>query len=233
MLPYVSMHEDVIRLLNAASRGNHPLVGLGRGFRILPETLSHDEVSKLLAVLRRVIQYTFAVDDHVETRPEAQPLGALMDQRNLVQHSLMLLTPDDASDEARLEHPMHRLARLATIIYSLLVVFPLPAIAAPFHRLAQDVRAQLSDPPVHGRWAETADLILWATTMGAIAAIGSPDRAWYLMTLDRLTRQLGINTWAGMKERLRMFLWFDYTNDSDGLKLWRDIEESGLFRLQK
>lgn len=229
MLPYVSMHDDVVGLLNAASRKNHPLVGLGKGFRVLPEMLGHDEVSKLLIVLRWMIQYTFAVDDQVEERPEAPSLRALMDQRNFVQHSLMLLTPDVAGTQE--EHPMHRLARLGTVIYSLLVVFPLPAIAAPFAQLAQEVRGQLSQPSVEARWSEASDLILWVTVMGAIASIGTPDRQWYLGILDRLTRRLMINTWTSMREHLRLFLWFEYTNDSDGLKLWREIEESSLDRV--
>ncbi|KAI1609879.1 hypothetical protein EDD36DRAFT_453605 [Exophiala viscosa] len=229
MVPYVPMHDDVVGYLNAASRKTHPLVGLGKGFRVLPEMLNHEEISKLLVVLKWMIQYTFAVDDHVENRPEAQALRALMDQRNFVQHNLMQLTPD--AFEIEEEHPMSRLARLGTLIYSMLVVFPLPPVAAPFHRLAQDVMAQLALPTVQSRWSEASDLLLWVTVMGAIAAIGSPDRQWYLVTLDRLTRRLNINTWASMKERMKLFLWFEYTNDSDGLKLWREIEESSLDRV--
>jgi len=248
MLPYVPMHDDVVGLLNAASRKSHPLVGLGKGFRVLPDMLGQDEVSELLIVLRWMIQYTFAVDDHVEGRPEAQSLRCLMAQRNFVQHNLMLLCPADATTEMMEqdhdldhdhdhdhkhedEHPIHRLARLGTLIYSLLVVFPLPAIAAPFHQLSQQVRVQLSQPSIEARWNEASDLILWASVMGAIASIGTPDRNWYLTTLDRLTRRLNINAWPSIKERLKLFLWFEYTNDSDGLKLWRDIEESSLDRV--
>jgi len=141
----------------------------------------------------------------------------------------MRLTPD--ASEVQQEHPMVRLCRLGTVIYSLLVVFPVPAIAAPFHQLAQDVKAQLTQPSVQARSTEAPELILWVTVMGAVAAIGTTDRQWYLTTLDRLTRRLNINTWTSLKERLGMFLWFEYTNDSDGLKLWREIEESSPFRL--
>ena len=75
MLPYEKMHHDVVGPLNAASRKNHPLVGLGRGFRMLPELLGHELVESLLVSLKWIIQYTFAVDDHVKGRPEAQKLG--------------------------------------------------------------------------------------------------------------------------------------------------------------
>lgn len=231
MLPYEKMHGDLISQLNAASRKNHPLVGLGRGFRVLPELLGQEAVEKLLIILKWVIQYTFAVDDHVKGRPEAQKLGCLSDERNFVQHSLMCLNPLPSDPED--EQPLIRLARLGTVIYNLLVVFPLPAIAAPFHQLAHDIKAQLLDPSIPTWWREASDLILWATVMGAIAAIGSPDRQWYLTILDEFTRQLGVDSWPSMRERLGMFLWFDYTNDADGLKLWREIEESNLFRVPK
>jgi hypothetical protein len=231
MLPYFPMHDDVVGRLNTASRKTHPLVGLGKGFRVLPEMLghTHDEVSKLLVVLRWIIQYTFAVDDYVQSRPEVQALRALMDQRNFVQHNLMQLTPDAC--EPTDEDAMCRLARLGTFVYSLLVVFPLPAVAAPFFRLSSDIIVQLSLPYVQALWNEAADLILWVTVMGAIASVGTPDRAWYLATLNRLAGQLDINSWTAMKERMKLFLWFEYTNDSDGLKLWREIEESSLSRV--
>ncbi|KAJ9605320.1 hypothetical protein H2200_009977 [Cladophialophora chaetospira] len=231
MLPYAQMGADVIGPLNASSRRNHPLVGLGRGFRILPELLGHEPVEQLLMALKWIIQYTFAVDDQVKNRPEAHKLSCLSDERNFVQHSLLLLTP--LPTEELDEPPLLRLARLGTVVYSMLVVFPLPAIAAPFHRLAQDIKAQLLDPSIQAWWTEASDLILWVTAMGAIAAIGTPDRQWYRTILDELTRQLGIESWPSTRERLGMFLWYEYTNDSDGLKLWTEIEESNLFRVPK
>lgn len=190
--------------------------------------LSYEEVSKLLIVVRWIIQYTFAVDDHVKDRPEAQKPSVLLDERNFVQHNLMLLTPE--ASEPPEEHPMVRLSRLGTVIYSLLVVFPIPAVAAPFHRLSQAVRKELTQASFSVWRREAADLTLWVTVMGAIAAVGTPDRQWYLSTLDHLTRRLGIQNWPSMRERLGMFLWYEYTNDADGLKLWREIEESDMFR---
>ncbi|EXJ53870.1 hypothetical protein A1O7_09206 [Cladophialophora yegresii CBS 114405] len=231
MLPYEQMGDDVIGPLNLASRKNHPLVGLGRGFRVLPELLGHETVDHLLIVLKWIIQYTFAVDDHVKNRPEAQKLGCISDERNFVQHSLMLLTP--LPSEVEDEHPLIRLARLGTVVYSLLVVFPLPAIAAPFHQLAHDIKARLLDPAIQGWWGEASDLIMWATVMGAIAAIGYPERQWYRTILDEFTRQVGVESWPSMRDRLGMFLWYEYTNDADGLKLWTEIEESNLFRVPK
>ncbi len=71
MLPYEQMGDDVIGPLNRTSRKNHPLVGLGRGFRVLPELLGHETVEHLLIVLKWIIHYTFAVDDQVKNRPEA------------------------------------------------------------------------------------------------------------------------------------------------------------------
>lgn len=215
--------------LTAASRKDHPLVGLGRGFRVLPEMLGQAEVSKLLIVLRWIIQYTFAIDDYEQRRPEAQSAILLADERNFVQHHLMHLSP--TAHEMEGEHAMHRLCRLGTLIYGLLVVFPIPAVAAPFHQLAQDVQAQLSQASVQARWTEAPELILWVTALGAIASTGSRHREWYLTTLDRLTKRLNLGTWSAMKERLGMFLWFEDTNDEDGIKLWKEMEDSSPFRI--
>ncbi|KIW80270.1 hypothetical protein Z517_06885 [Fonsecaea pedrosoi CBS 271.37] len=231
LLSYAMMYDDVIGSLNASSRKTHPLVGLGRGFRVLPEILGHEMSEKLLVVLKWIIQYTFAVDDRVKGRPEAQHLGFIANERNFVQHSLLFLTP--LPDELQDEHPLLRLARLGTLVYNLLVVFPLPAIAAPFHRLARDIQKQLLDPSLRPWWNEASDLVLWAATMGAIAAIGSPDRRWYRTMLDDLTRHMDIANWSTMRDRLGIFLWYSYTNDSDGFRLWTEIEESNLFRLPK
>ena len=162
-------------------------------------------------------------------RPKS--LAWLSDERNFVQHNLMLLTP--LPSEVQDEHPLMRFTRLGTVIYSLLVVFPLPSVAAPFHQLAHDVRTLLLDPSIQASWADASDLILWVTVMGAIASTGGPDRPWYRTILDELTRRLEVDSWPGMRERLGMFLWYEYTNDSDGLKLWTEIEESNLFRVPK
>jgi hypothetical protein len=229
LLPFVAMHDDVIGPLTAASRKDHPLVGLGRGFRVLPEMLGHAEVAKLLVVLRWIIQYTFAIDDYEQKRPEAQTSLRLSDERNFVQHSLMLLSPTKFETEQ--EHPIHRLCRLGTLIYSLLVVYPIPAVAAPFHRLAQDVQTQLSQASVQARWTEAPELILWVTVLGAIASLGSQYREWYLTTLDRLTKRLNLSSWTAMKERLGTFLWFESTNDKDGSRLWKEMEDFSPFRM--
>ena len=231
MLPYEHLGDSVIGPLNAVSRKTHPLVGLGRGFRVLPEILGQEAVEKLLTVLKWTIQYTLAIDDQVNNRPEAQTLRFVADERNFVQHSLMLLTP--LLSEIQEEHLLIRLARLGTVVYSLLVVFPIPAIAAPFQQLALDIKTQLLDPSIQTWWNQATELILWTTVMGAIAATGHPERGWYRSILDEHIRQLGIDCWSSLKEHLGMFLWYGYNNDSDGLKLWTEIEESNLFRVPK
>jgi hypothetical protein len=229
MLPFEHMGESVIEPLNSVSRKSHPLVGLGRGFRVLPEVLGQESVEKLLMVLKWTIQYTFAIDDQVHNRPEAQILRSVADERNFVQHSLMLLTP--LPSEVQDEPLLLKIARLGTVVYSLLVVFPIPAIAAPFLRLAQDIKASLLNPALQTWSNEATDLILWTTTMGAIAAIGHPERVWYRSILHQQIDILGIDSWSTLKDRLGAFLWYGYTNDSDGRRLWTEIEESNLFRV--
>ncbi|KIW58837.1 hypothetical protein, variant [Exophiala xenobiotica] len=64
--------------------------------------------------------------------------------------------------------------------------------------------------------------------MGAISSMGTSERGWGLATLDRMTQRLSMNSWAGLKERLKVFLWFEYTDDGDGFKLLIELEETSL-----
>ncbi len=146
-------------------------------------------------------------------------------------------------------HPLVALARWATVVYSLLVVFPLPAVAAPFPALARRIREGLE------HWTErapdTADLVLWVTVMGAVAASAAApgDRRWFRRTLAATLTQTTTTTrgrgpgpgpggrrpgdhvghvillpdWPTLRRRLTRLLWYADTNDPDGVRLWREV----------
>jgi hypothetical protein len=200
-------------------RQSHPLCNLGEGFVVLHRILPLKKVVHLFPVLCKLRDYTLAVDDYVESRPEAQGLGIIADERNFAHHSLLSLTPNEKADVVEQECPLYELCRLAAIIYSLAIVFPLPVTTAPFTKLGLQVGKQMSKPTVHARWTEVPQLMLWITVMAAIASIGSSERSWYVSILGRFIGRLKMGSWAEMKEHLRDFLWFGSINDIDGLDL--------------
>jgi hypothetical protein len=143
----------------------------------------------------------------------------------------MSLTPDAETAESQQECSLYELCRLAAIIYSLIVVFPLPTATAPFAKLALQVKEQISKPSIHLRWTEAPQLILWITVMAAIASVDISERSWFVLILERLINRLKLNSWAQMKEYLEDFMWFGSTSDADGLNLWKEIEDSSPFSL--
>jgi len=181
--------------------------------------------------MRCLVQYTLAVDDYVQGRDEAQTLSILADERNYVQHSILCLIPSPGSAEAEEETALYSLCKLAMLVYSMIIVFPLPAVGAPFPQLATQIKQQLLHPNIHTRWKEAAEFFFWVTAMGAIASIGTKERHWFIASLDRLTHRLKIYDWLHMREHLSVFLWFASTNDVDGLDLWKEIEASSPFHV--
>jgi hypothetical protein len=232
-LPFIPFNPDVEAHLSAAHRRNHPLCNLGKGFTVLHGILPPEKVVHLYPVLCRLRAYTLAVHNYVEGTLEAQSLGVMADARNFAQYSLMSLSPAPDAEKAGVEqeHLLYELCRLGGMIYSLLIVFPLPPTTAPFAKLSRQIKEQLSISTVHARWSEAPQLMLWVTFMAAIASIGLSERLWYISLLDRLVGRLKVGSWAEMKELLEDFLWFGSTSDVDGFDLWKEIEHSSPFSL--
>ena len=196
---------------------------------VLHRILSPEKLVRLYPVLCRLRDYTFAVHNYVEGTSQAQSLGVMSDERNFVQHSLMSLSPDAETAGAEQEDVLFELCRLAGMIYSLIVVFPLPVTTAPFAKLCREIKKQMSNSDVRARWSEAPQLMLWITFMAAIASVGLSERSWYVSLLDRLVGRLKVGSWAEMKELLEDFLWFGSTSDTDGFDLWMEIEQSVPF----
>jgi hypothetical protein len=202
---------------------------IGRGFAVLRRLLPRKRVNQLYPVLRRLCSYTLAIHDYVEGTPEAQSIGLMADERNYVQHCLMSLNVDEDPGETEQEYALYKLCQFSASIYSLLIVFPLPPTTAPFATLAILLKKKLSKSGVNAPWDQAPHLMLWITVMGAISAIGTSERSWYISMLVRSTLRLKMNSWVEMKECLQDFLWFGSTSDVDGAYLWKEIQVALLF----
>jgi hypothetical protein len=203
---------------------------LSHTFHILLTVSRSEKVSHLHSVLQDMCDYTLIVVDYCDGRLKPQSLSVLADRRNHVQHSLMSLPADSGSGEPfQAEDPLYELSRLAAIIYSLLVIFPLPPRTAPFAELALRVKAQFSASNMAESWGRAPELLLWIVFMGAVASVNLPERSWYVSVLDRLTRRKRITTWNDLYDVLQGFLWLGSTSNSDGQALWKEIESASPF----
>ena len=223
-LPHFDDHDEALRSLQ---RPDRVLSRIGIGFRILKTLVPDSEAQPLQTVVERLAFYTLAVEDYVTGSPYSQSLAVLADQRNLCQHGLLSLIPKSAVSDRPAS--LVQALRIAATIYSFLVVFPISGI--PFKELGQSIRSASTSPAFSKAFKEAPELVVWITVMGAIAAIGTDDRAAFVPVLDRCLRKLRIDTWEALKSLLGKFLWLPGTNDGDGYDLWLEIEESSPFQL--
>ncbi|KIW70546.1 hypothetical protein, variant [Phialophora macrospora] len=239
-LPFTSCVKgaDLDGALSRTRRTNHPLRRLGRGFAILDNFGSPLRALDLQIALHRLSLYTLAVDDYLAGRSVAQSLSMLGEERTLVMHSLMGLTPGvpDLDTDARPLAPgdeLFDLCHLAALIYSVLCVLPLPA--APLELLVHRTRTLFARHGFAREWAGAPTLMLWSAFMAGMAALGvnddnnnngnDNDKSWFVGLIRRGARELEIRSFEELKERvLLQYLWFPTTNDGDGSDLWAEVD---------
>ncbi|KAK5044490.1 hypothetical protein LTR84_010771 [Exophiala bonariae] len=240
--PFIPLQISPQHVLDAVSREVHPLRQLGTGFRALYDLLPSDVAQSLFLTLHNLSTYSIAVDDYITGRSQAQDLGALADQRNFVQHSLLSWSPgldDDVKGSKEDIVVLQQACWAASVIYSLIAIFPVPHSRAPFGTLARQLKHGLvhTNNLLRNRWHDSSPLLLWVIFMGALASTANDEgegkkegcKEWYINVLERFVHRMQIMSWGALKDQLLNFLWFPSTSDGDGQQLWMEINTSNLF----
>jgi hypothetical protein len=177
--------------------------------------------SDLVNVLRDMSHYNAMVGAHSQGMMPSPDMAVLADKRNLTQHRLLSLpSAYDFEEQFFAVHKTYESTRLAAIMYSLLVLFPLPAATAPFTRLAQMLKTALVDSELKTSWRRAPKLLLWILVVGGVGSMNTPDRSWYVAALCWLTAAVGIKRWEDLREVVMPILWLEYTCDAAGQALW-------------
>ncbi|KAJ5144603.1 Protein of unknown function DUF3468 [Penicillium atrosanguineum] len=162
-------------------------------------------------------------------------LPLLADQRNLTQHTLLSLLP--SSDiPTSFSHPTeattYDICRLTALIFSVGVMFPIPAQNTPLKSLAKQIQAQLSLPTASAMWSAPRNRIplIWALTLGGIAATDTPERPFFVSALGETARRSGLTTWPQIRLTLDMMLWYDLACDEAAQILWFEAISSPTLR---
>jgi hypothetical protein len=180
-------------------------------------------LQNLYSVIQDISGYTIMVSDHCQGIRFQDSLADFADRRNYIQHRVMSLPHHPFVQGGAGSGELYEATRIATIIYSLLVVFPISAQTAPFFALATLLRKELLALVLSNRSHEELALITWILVMGCIAAIDTDERSWFVYALNNVSYSLSLVEWGDLKHILNRFLWLDTTNDIDGLSLWLDI----------
>jgi hypothetical protein len=177
---------------------------LGSGFRYLRHCAAGQELLDILGVYSEI---TVALDHHVRGGPTAPELVDLTDMRNWAQHRMLstITNPLDLSDS---HVCLHHAVRLATFIFSDMVIFPVPPTQGIKPRLALMLQQTLEACDLVQCWELHGQVLLWALTMGTIAASYTVQRAWYIEQLLLRTSLMQIASSFVLEDICSRFLWW-------------------------
>jgi hypothetical protein len=192
---------------------------LGAGFRYLRQTSAGQQ---LLDVLDAYSEITVALDHYVRGGPLAPDLVDFAEVRNCAQHRLLSQMPNplDLSDP---ELCVHHAVRLATLIFSDIVIFPLPPTQGVKPRLALMLRQTLEACHLLRCWELHNQVLLWALTVGAIAANYTAQRSWYLDQLLQETSLMQIENWFVLESICSRFLWWKHICSEPLRWVWNEM----------
>jgi len=161
-------------------------------------------------VLSMLNSYTIMIDDFCEGR-RVVTASVLIDHRNMAQHALLSLVPRIGHSECY---------RIAALIYSFLVTFPLPYIAAPFQKLVTKLKMALAT------WDLGDEMLLWVLAMGGIGAVGLDERQWFASRFRRAVMRLKVGSWDEAKKFINRGLWYEAANERDGYDFWLESQSA-------
>ena len=169
-------------------------------------------IELLLSTLNDLRAYTLLMNQYLDQCYNAPTITQLTTIRCATQHRVMALPTFD--------HDTSECCRLAAVVYSLIVVYPLPLVTAPFGKLATLMKAQLR--VLDG--AEMTTTTLWAAVMGALAAIGTKERRWFVGFIGGLLEEHNVRQCSDLKAILQSYLWDSSISDFDVQYLWMEVK---------
>ncbi|KIX97019.1 uncharacterized protein Z520_07133 [Fonsecaea multimorphosa CBS 102226] len=192
---------------------------LGAGFRYLRQSPAGQQ---LLEVLDAYSEVTVALDHHVRGGPTAPELAELSEARNCAQHRLLSQMPCPL-DLSSPELCVHHAVRLGALIFSEMVIFPLPPPQGVKPRLALMLQQTLEACDLLGCWDLHGQVLLWSLTLGTIASSFTPQRAWYIEQLLQQILLLQIQDSSILALICSRFLWWKPVCNEPLRWLWDEI----------
>ncbi|ETI26962.1 hypothetical protein G647_10061 [Cladophialophora carrionii CBS 160.54] len=171
---------------------------LGLGFRVLDDTLFTADLRDAVA---KGVEATVALDHYHRYENRPPRLVDVMLAANEAQRTFLNVFPDRGVGlQLQLQQLVHEACRLGMLIFSDMVLFPMPSCTRIKPRLAAELRRVFETFENQGNLEVThearcacsspriAGLILWALTLGGIAASFTDDRSWFERRLRRRWR---------------------------------------------
>lgn len=239
---------------------------LGSGFKASIQDIL-DEDSELAAVVAEACRLTVVLDQYKRSRHLDSPayttvLSDLNFASLRLQHQLYTIPScldlegsngtdmgeDDRRTKREVDAYLLEALRLAMMVYTDMVLYPLPWPVGIKPRLAKHLRSTLtaildllgppsasSPPPSHPNSSRRlsrqipsppqtsrSDFILWLLLMGGIAATFTPHRTWFVEKVDTYADALRCVSFVDFTAVVRRFMWWECLFDEPAAGLWEE-----------
>jgi len=187
-----------------------------------------EDLAMVLAAMQR---YEQKVQLFIDGALPDLNLARMCDERNLIQHTLSSQPKYVDLPVSSQLRSIYEPVRVAMLMYSLTVIFPLPPQTAPIFSGVELLKEALQDSKMRPNWSSTPQtkrLLVWILFIGAAASRDMPEeRSWFVTALRKLTLPNGINDFEKLKQDvLSRILWLDRSCDVAGKLLWAEIDDS-------
>ena len=221
----LQIHETYITAVRAwaTSPSRKFVQKLGSKFWNLQD---HGMTDAMLQLFDAMGSLTMAIDHYLKGEPDGLTLGEIARTRTAIQKRLLLLPSDEELSVMPLFSPcLYEACRLAGLIFSIAVVFPVPKTYATLRTLSLRLKVSIEKSEiVRSRSSEVQYVLLWMLILGGVAALNKAERPWFVSQLVALVRILEID-WDGVEEIMENFLWLESACGSGGQLLWSEVME--------
>ena len=191
---------------------------LGSGFTYLDDT---DPWRDLLATIEVMRDVTIAYDHYYRSESDAPKLAHILLARNAMQHDLLSF-PHLSAYKSSEENCIYEVCRISALVYSDMVLWPLPAMAGVREQLADSLMRALICCRMLSSWERHQSMILWATILGGIAVTESSKRTWFIRQLNNAVIKQTVSAWPIVKHLLSTFLWWSVVCERPAEEFWNE-----------
>lgn len=226
VFPPLRFHESYIAAVKkwaTTTSPSSPLHTVGKAFRQLPE---YGITDPMLEVLEYMEAITMAIDHYLQGKPGGLTLGQIIRTRTGVQKRLLLLptaeelniniTPSSRPN-------LYECCRLTAMIFSVAVIFPIPNTYDVLQTLVRGLIASLEVTDIESHSVDCSGVLLWMLVLGGIAALGKPERPWFVSNLALVGVERLKLDWDGVEAILKPFLWLESACSHGGRQLWDEV----------
>ena len=231
-LPFVPVYKGTAKGQTPGWPSLNDSVGVGMGV-VMSNGGPDDPVSKaglpegLVQSFRDMRDYNTVINLYSQGLLKSLSLATIADRRNYVQYHLLKHKPAGRypSRDFTEANMTYEPCRLGALIYSVLIIFPLPATNRPFMRLAGYLKVAFLDAGTTTNWVGATDMLLWVLVMGCIASRGTSYEDWFYEQLCSTVVAANLTEWYQLKHILSSVIWLDSTCDMRGVAIWDEMNK--------